>query len=407
MTSRRIAYLVNQYPKTSHSFVRREIHALERLGWSVQRYSIRKVREPLVEQVDREERERTLVLLDLPLATLVLAVLSAALLRPHRFAAAGWLALGMLAKTSGRRLRPLGWWLVACVLLREVRRAGIERVHAHFGTNSAAVAMLCEALGGPPYSFTAHGTESFDAPPAISLPLKIHRARFVATVSEYGRSQLMRWCPRNEWPKLHVVRCGLAADYAGAPVDRPPSAKRLACVARLSPEKGLFVLVEALARLAAEGQEFELALVGDGPLRADLEAFAEQRGVAQHIRFVGWGDSALVQREIRSARALVTPSLAEGLPVVIMEAFALHRPVIASEVGGIGELVETGETGWLVAPGSAEALLPALRACLAASPDELAALAARGAERVRQLHNVDEAARQLSALFQTTSERAA
>lgn len=407
MTSRRIAYLVNQYPKTSHSFVRREIHALERLGWSVQRYSIRKVREPLVEQVDREERERTLVLLDLPLATLAFAVLSAALLRPHRFAAAGWLALGMLSKASGRSLRPLGWWMVACVLLREVRRAGIERVHAHFGTNSAAVAMLCEALGGPPYSFTAHATESFDAPPAISLPLKIHRARFVATVSEYGRSQLMRWCPRNEWPKLHVVRCGLAADYANAPVDLPPSAKRLACVARLSPEKGLFVLVDALARLAAEGQEFELALVGDGPLRADLEAFAEQRGVAQRIRFVGWGDSALVQREIRAARVLVTPSLAEGLPVVIMEAFALHRPVIASEVGGIGELVETGQTGWLVAPGSAEALLPALRAALAASPDELAALAARGAKRVRQLHNVDEAARQLSALFQATSGRAA
>ena len=250
MNSRRIAYLVNQYPKTSHSFVRREIQALERLGWSVQRYSIRNVREPLVEQVDREERERTLVLLELPLTTLALAVCSAALLRPLHFLAAGWLALGMLAKSGGRRLRPLGWWLVACVLLREVRRAGIERVHAHFGTNSAAVAMLCEALGGPPYSFTAHGTESFDAPPTISLALKIHRARFVATVSEYGRSQLMRWCPRNEWPKLHVVRCGLAADYSNAPIDHPPSEKRLACVARLSPEKGLFVLVEALARLA-------------------------------------------------------------------------------------------------------------------------------------------------------------
>jgi len=406
MSSRRIAYLVNQYPKTSHSFVRREIHALERLGWEVRRFSIRSVREPLVEQVDREERERTLVLLDLPILTLALSVLSAALLRPHRFAAAGWLAIHMLAKAGGRRLRPLGWWLVACVLLREFRRAGVERVHAHFGTNSTAVALLCEALGGPPYSFTAHGTESFDAPPTISLPLKIHRARFVATVSEYGRSQLMRWCPRSEWPKLHVVRCGLATDYSSAEVDRPPSAKRLACVARLSPEKGLFVLVEALGRLAAEGAEFELTLVGDGPLKDDLIAFAEQRGVAQRIRFVGWGDGALVQREIRAARALVTPSLAEGLPVVIMEAFALHRPVIASEVGGIGELVETGETGWLVAPGSADALLSALRAALAATPEELALLAARGAERVRQLHNVDAAARQLSSLFETSSERA-
>src|SRR5918993_975004 len=118
-----VAYLINQYPQASQTFIRREILALEKLGGS---------------------RERK-----------------------------------------------------------------IDHVHPPFGTNSAMVAMLVPVMGGPPYSFTSHGPEEYDKPEALSLPEKVRRSKFVVAISEFGVSQLYRWCRYADWPKVKLVRCGV------------------------------------------------------------------------------------------------------------------------------------------------------------------------------------------------------
>lgn len=399
MSAGRVAYLVNQYPKTSHSFVRREIAALEALGWEVLRYSIRAVSEPLVETRDVRERERTRVLLDRPWPALATALAAMLCTRPRKLLGAFTVALGLWLRADSFSLRPLGWLIEACVLERELRRARIAHLHAHFGSNSAAVALLVRALGGPGYSFTVHGTSAFDAPLAISLREKVLAARFVVAVSDLGRAQLMRWTPHEQWSKLHVVPCGLDVEQLERPPTPPVAAPRLVCVARLSAEKGIAVLLHALARMQHQGQVCELALVGDGELRTELEALARRLGIADRVHWLGLGDQAAVRREIAAARCLVAPSLAEGLPVVIMEAFALGRPVVASAVGAIGELVVPGRSGWLVPAGAVDELAAALCEALSASRERLEQLARSGREAVLARHDVRLAAARLAELF--------
>ena len=106
-----------------------------------------------------------------------------------------------------------------------------EHLHCHYGTNSAAVALLCRLLGGPPYSFTMHGPEEFDSPRALSLRDKIHHAAFVVAISEFTRSQLYRWADHADWPKIKVVRCGVDAMFlgpSGRRSGRPPAGQHRA-----------------------------------------------------------------------------------------------------------------------------------------------------------------------------------
>src|SRR5207302_5931553 len=122
-----------------------------------------------------------------------------------------------------------------------------------------------------------------------------------------------------------------------------------------------------------------------------------------HVTITGWMSNAQVREQLESARAMVLPSFAEGLPVVIMEALALSRPVISTQVAGIPELVTPGECGWLVAPGSVEALAAAMREALGASPQTLAAMGACGARRVAERHNARTEAAKLKSLFEAVA----
>src|SRR6185369_10675230 len=126
---------------------------------------------------------------------------------------------------------------------------------------------------------------------------------------------------------------------------------RLVCVGRLGEQKGHLLLLAAMRRAFDRGAVFDLVLAGDGELRGAIEERIRALDLASHVRITGWIASAAVRSEIEAARALVLPSFAEGLPVVIMEAMALRRPVVTTFVAGIPELVRDGENGWLVEAG--------------------------------------------------------
>ena len=130
----------------------------------------------------------------------------------------------------------------ACRIKSWLRTAGVQHLHAHFGTNSAEVAMLVHALGGPDWSFTVHGPEELDKPQFIGLGEKIRHCSFVVAVSSYTRSQLYRWVEHQYWPKVQVVHCGLEAAYFAGPVIAVPAARRLVCVGRLCEQKGQLLL---------------------------------------------------------------------------------------------------------------------------------------------------------------------
>lgn len=396
--SLRIAYFVNQYPKVSHSFIRREIQALERQGFDIQRLALRGWDAELVDAEDQRERERTRYILEGGLPSLLLAVFGVFLKTPGRFLSALKLAFRMSCGAE----RPLPYHLIclaeACCLRQWLEAFGARHVHAHFGTNSAEVVMLCRALGGPPYSFTVHGPEEFDKSRHIQLGEKVRHSAFVVAISSYGRSQLYRWVEHADWPKVEVVHCGLEPTFHST-ASIPPAAARLVCVGRLCEQKGQLLLLEAAHRLAQKGIEFELVLAGDGEMRGELEALVGEYGLAGQVVITGWISSEQVREQILAARGLVLPSFAEGLPVVLMEAMALRRPVLSTYVAGIPELVRSEENGWLFPAGDVDGLAAAMEDCLAAPLELLERMGEAGYRRVLERHSIDGEAAKLATLF--------
>ena len=397
-----VAYFVNQYPKVSHTFIRREIAALERRGVRVDRLALRGWDAEVKDPQDVVERDRTRYVLRGSLPRLVAAGLWRLASRPAR----GWAALRLAWQMARRAERAWPWHLVylleACRVVDWLEQTGAQHVHAHFGTNSTEVVMLAHALGGPGYSFTAHGPEEFDKPEFLGMARKISNAAFAVAISSFGRSQLSRWVPADQWSKIRVVHCGLeAAFFASADDLRPAVVPRLVCVGRLCEQKGQLLLVAATAALVRRGVPVELVLAGDGEMREAVEAAIAAAGIADRVRITGWIGSDQVRDELRAARALVLPSFAEGLPVVLMEAMASGRPVISTYVAGIPELVRDGVDGWLVPAGDVEALADAMQACLEAPPQRLEAMGRSALERVRVRHSIDVEAGRLHAMFES------
>jgi glycosyltransferase involved in cell wall biosynthesis len=196
----------------------------------------------------------------------------------------------------------------------------------------------------------------------------------------------------------------LETEYFFGPAIPVPEVRRLVCVGRICEQKGQLLLVEAARRLIAQGVDFELVLAGDGEMRGDIETFARSHNLQGRVRITGWLSSQQVRDEILAARALVLPSFAEGLPVVIMEAMALRRPIISTFVCGIPELVTTGEHGWLVPAGDVETLMHAMRACLDTPSQILSRMGEAAHKRALARHQIDKQAAQLAELFQTASK---
>lgn len=384
----KIAYLTSVYGRASDTFVRNEVVELRRRGHTVQTFSIRRhAADAEVDEAVRREQATTDYILERGPWRLAAALLGLAATRPAALLAAARLAWRTRARGLRGTLLQAAYLLEAAYLARALRAARIEVLHNHIAENSANVAMLASRLSGVPFGMTVHGPGIFFHPRHWALGEKIARAAYTVTITDFCRSQCMLFSDAADWPKLHVVRCSVGPDFH-APADvQLPSVPRFAFIGRLAGEKGLDVLVEAVSRLVAEGVAIEVALIGDGPLRGHVERVVSGRGLQRAITLLGWRSSEGVRRELEASRGLVLPSFAEGLPVVIMEALALGRPVIATQIAGIPELVTDRGNGWLVPAGSVEALAAALREAATAAPEQLQAMGRRGAEAVGRLHD--------------------
>lgn len=395
----KIAYILNTYPQPSHSFIRREIQALEQGGVAITRLAMRPGEATLPDPLDQSEAGKTDYVLHQRLG-LIVSLLQALLRGPVRWLKALGLALRIGGVSESGRLRHLIYFAEACFVAGRCRALGLDHMHAHFGTNAATVAMLAHALGGPTYSVTVHGPEEFDAPRALSLGDKLDRAAFAIGVSQFGRSQLCRWAALPTWSRLHVVHCGIDPSQFTDPAPMPKGpGLRLVSIGRFAEQKGQLVLLQALAKLRQGRTDVHLTLVGDGEMRPDIEQMIENLGLKDVVSLPGWQDEKGVRAELAAAHALVMPSFAEGLPVVIMEAMAAARPVIATLIAGIPELVVPGETGWLVPAGDVDALTKAMQGLAQTPVAELAKMGKAGRTRALARHDVTVEAAKLADLF--------
>ncbi|WP_432798004.1 glycosyltransferase [Poriferisphaera sp. WC338] len=396
----KIAYLTNQYPKVSHAFIRREILALESQGFEVLRYSIRPTPDKLVDAQDVAEESKTRILLAGGLFGLIWATGLVKLRHPFRYTKAAMQTVKIGWRSERGLLIHMIYLMEAARLLRWCKKERADHVHVHFGTNPTTVAMLCKMMGGPTFSMTVHGPEEFDKPIAIHLARKIKEAAFVVGISSFGKSQLFRWCSHEHWGKIKEIHCGVSPKFLEMPLQTIGESKKLVCVGRLCEQKGQLLLMQAARRLKDEGHDFELILAGDGEMRLDVEELIERYRLQDHVTITGWVSSEQVVELIEQSRALVLPSFGEGLPVVIMEALALGRPVVSTYVAGIPELVHDCTNGFLVPAGNVVELTRAMRQCLELPSGRLEDMGRTGRKQVAEKHDASREARKLAGLFQ-------
>ena len=398
----RLAYLCNIYPAVSHSFVRREVEALERAGHEVARFSLRPYHSEIKDRADLGEASRTESILSQGWSRLIANAIRRFILHPAKSHKAIATAYKLSSRGLAQKARNVVYLLEAGWLVERLSRMGVVHLHAHFGTNPAVVAAIARAWGGPPFSFTVHGPEEFDAPVEIKLSRKIEASSFVVAISSYCRSQLMRWVPQSDWDKIKVIRCGVDAGFRDAVPDGPSADSRdLLTVARLSEQKGLPLLIDACARLRDRGERFRLTIVGYGDLQEALQMSIRKHNLEDYVVLVGIKSSDEIRELLLAARAFVLPSFAEGLPIVLMEALALARPVVSTAIAGIPELVDQ-ECGWLIPAGSIDDLVAALEEALHAPAETLSRKGLAGRERALRLHDADRNALQLAAQFEQT-----
>jgi len=395
-----IAYLTGFYARAGDTFIRREVEELRRLGWQVRTFSIRRAdsSEKVSEDILREQAS-THYILEQGVWRLGSACFRMAWKYPFRM---------LRTMNQARQIRWPGiksvfWhWIYlveATYLAEQLLKNDIKLLHNHIAMNSGTVAMLASTLADIPFSMTVHGPHEFFESEHWGLGQKIAASALTVCISHFGKSQCMLFSPREEWVKLQVVRCGLDRVFLDDVVSTMNDARKLVYVGRLDPEKGFFILLDAVARVKASGIDFELLVVGDGAVRAEGKAYVEQLNLADTVHFLGWRSSLEVQRLISECRALVLPSFAEGIPVVLMESMASQRPVITTHIAGIPELVQNGESGWLVAASSVDELADAMVQALQASPDVLLEMGRKGRQRVLQRHSVVTEVMKLSELF--------
>lgn len=395
----RVAYLTGEYPRATDGWIQREIAALRDHGVVVDSFAVRRPGdEHLVGPEQRLERSRTTYLYEQLRSPRTALVHLRHLIRSPRRYAEG-LRVMWRTKRPGviGGIYQLAYFAEAGLLADEIRRRGIPHLHNHLGDSSCSVAMLASTLGGFSYSFTLHGPAIFFEPYTWRLDEKIARAAFCACISYFSRSQAAIFASPDHLDRLHIVHCGIVPETF-RPVEHAGTGQRLLFVGRLAELKGLAVLLEAMVPVLLDFPGVRLTVVGDGPQRARFESLARRLGIGESVRFTGYRSQSEVAEHLSETDVFVLPSYAEGVPVTLMEASASSVPVVATRVGGIGELVEDGVSGYLVRPGDPDELADRLKR-LIADADLRRRLGAAGRAKVEaEFTNRDESAR-LRTLF--------
>jgi colanic acid/amylovoran biosynthesis glycosyltransferase len=397
-----IAYLTSEYARAGDTFIRREVEELRANGFVVHTFSIRRNAAEVVSEEIQREQNSTDYIIEKNLLVLFLALLTEFFRAPIRVGRAYRRASRIRVKGIKGWIWNLGYLLEGAYLAHRLRELQVVHLHNHIAENSATVAMIASEMAVVPYSMTVHGPREFFMVSQIGLAEKISRSKFVACISEFTRSQCMAWSVPWEWHKLKIVRCGLDDRFRDASTSAI-QATRFVHVGRLCPDKGQILLVEASSRLVGQGFDFTLEIIGDGPDRAQIERTIKHHKLEQCVILRGWQGNDEVKSSLSRSSVMVLPSFAEGLPVVIMEALAMERPVISTYVAGIPELVRPGENGWLVPAGDVDALVTAMREALETPIEQLQRMGRAGRERVLERHNIKTEVAKLAELFRSSN----
>ena len=391
-TTKRIAYLVSEYPALSHTFVEREVHTLRRLGMDVKTCSVR------VPGRGRSDGDESTFYLQA--ASTVAMVLSHLwLLGQHPLKYLDMMVFS--ARMRGRGImKRAGYFVEAVLLLRWLRRQRMNHVHVHFANPAATVALIAARSGQTTFSLSVHGPDEFCNELADVVPQKLEHASFVRCISLFCRSQVMRLISPELWRKLHVIRCGVNVQEFEPRPEPHNRITEFVSVGRLVPAKGFHVLLEAIQALSQRRIAFHVTIVGGGQEEEKLGETSRRMGIEQYVTFMGALNQQGVHEALNRADAMVLASFAEGLPVVLMEAMAKGIPCVSTRIAGVPELIEDGVNGYLVAPSDADGLAQRMQE-LAEDTELRQAMGCRARQRVLAEYELEFNCRKLYSLFET------
>jgi colanic acid/amylovoran biosynthesis glycosyltransferase len=348
-----VAYIANQFPSPLEPYVMDEITELRSRGAYVICCSGKHVSPNELSLTERAFWKETRFFQPLSDEQLVRALRRLGSDRHHLWQLSRPLLFERGASPV-RRIRALGHTIMGAALAEQLAPLEVEHIHAHHGYFASWMALTAARLLGIGFSFTLHGSDLLQR--ADLLSAKLRACQFCVTVSEFNRQYILRNYPSTPPEKVVVQRLGVdrvlpwpAATPAGEPEGRR---FRLLSVGRLHRVKDYGFLIRACATLRDRGFDFLCSIAGEGPERPALERQIPALGLEGHVHLLGHVPRADLPRYYRNADLVVLTSKSEGVPVVLMEAMAHQKIVLAPAITGIPELVEHQRTGFLYQPGS-------------------------------------------------------
>ena len=417
----RLAYLMSRFPKATETFILNEILELRRRGHHVEIFPLVREREAVVQP---EAAQLVAEMHDLrPWSRSVLAAQAYWLRRaPRRYLATWARAIAGNVRSPRFLVRVFAVVPAGAAIARSVVERDLDHVHAHWATHPTLAAWVAARLSGRRYTFTGHAHDLYVD--RTMLAAKVADAAAVVTISQANRDRIRSWFGEAAAERTVVIHCGVdparfappatvggAAEAALPPAPAAERPTRLLVVASLQPQKGHRFLVEACRLLRARGHDVRATFVGEGPERADLERRIAETDLGGIVSLAGAQPSDRVAEAIAAADVVIQPSVVlrsgktEGIPVALMEAMAAERPVIASRVSGIPELVVDGETGLLVEPGRPDEIAAAVER-LIADRGLAARLARNGRARVLSAFDLHRTTAELEAVFRAAIDGA-
>lgn len=404
----RVGYVLKKFPRLSETFILTELLALEERGVPLVIYSLRTPDDPRFHPELAKLRAEVRYVQAGSFAD-ALARLTRRALPEQRHAmvarALTFAADPALAPEGQTPAALLDEAAAASRIAELAERDGVGHLHAHFATVAARVAALAGALRGIPYSVTGHAKDLYreTVNPRLLDRLARDAAAFV-TVCDANVDHLRRTLSPAGFARVRRIWNGIDLAAFGAVERRPASAPTVLAIGRLVKKKGLHVLLDALALLAARGRAPQLRIVGDGEERAALEQQARTLHLADRVAFVGAQPSDGVRRELATATLFALPCVTDddgnqdALPTVLLEAMAAGVACVSTTLGGVPEILDHGRAGRLVAQEDAAGLADALDALLAdgAAREQLAAA---GRERAQRCFDRRQAAAELAAIY--------
>lgn len=353
-----IAHLAQGFPSLTMTFVYREVMALREMGVNIDTFSIWK---PSREKVSREARhlmDTTFYIFPLDWFKFLKAQLYFLVTRPIKYVSTFFYVLTRPGMKFSHRRRTFFQFFYAIYMAAEIKKRGIQHIHAHFALNAATVAMVIGRLLGITYSSTAHANDIFADP--VLLEEKLKNAKFIITISEYNRQYLQQFVSAD---KIYVVHYGLDLNQFVPLSERTDgNVPLIFSIGRLVEKKGFPYLIQACQILAERGYNFTCEIVGEGPQRNILQKMIADANLEGMVSLEGTVLQEDLMEYWRKATVFALPCVIgedgdrDGMPNVLIEAMALQVPVVSTALVGIPEFIQSGYSGFLAPPGDAQAL---------------------------------------------------